>query len=60
MTAAWEKLLARAFIVINEIDRMAAYPDGMALGGGTALTLQIDHRVSRDIDLFLPDPQLLA
>lgn len=60
MTATWEKLLAKAFIVIDEIDRMEACADGMALGGGTALMLQIDHRVSRDIDLFLPDPQLLA
>jgi hypothetical protein len=29
-------------------------------GGGTALMLQIDHRESHDIDIFLPDPQLLA
>lgn len=32
----------------------------MTLGGGTALMLQIGHRDSRDIDLFLPDPQLLG
>ncbi|MDE0303259.1 MAG: nucleotidyl transferase AbiEii/AbiGii toxin family protein [Albidovulum sp.] len=60
MTASWEKLLAKAFIIIDEIERMEACPDGMALGGGTALMLQIDHRVSHDIDFFLPDPQLLA
>lgn len=30
------------------------------MGGGTALMLQIDHRDSRDIDFFLPDPQLLG
>lgn len=29
-------------------------------GGGTAMMLQIDHRESHDIDIFLPDPQLLA
>lgn len=28
-------------------------------GGGTALMLQIDHRESFDIDIFLDDPQLL-
>lgn len=30
-----------------------------SFGGGTALMLQIDHRESHDIDLFLDDPQLL-
>jgi hypothetical protein len=29
-------------------------------GGGTALMLHINHRESRDVDIFLPDPQLLA
>jgi hypothetical protein len=29
------------------------------LGGGTALMLQIDHRESHDIDLFLDDPQVM-
>jgi len=30
------------------------------LGGGTALMLRIDHRESRDIDIFLSDAQHLA
>jgi hypothetical protein len=30
------------------------------LGGGTAMMMQIDHRSSRDIDIFVSDPQLLA
>lgn len=30
-----------------------------SFGGGTALMLQIDHRESHDIDLFLGDPQVL-
>ncbi|MGB8401966.1 nucleotidyl transferase AbiEii/AbiGii toxin family protein, partial [Bradyrhizobium sp.] len=29
------------------------------LGGGTAMMLQIDHRESHDLDIFLPDAQLL-
>jgi len=28
-------------------------------GGGTAMKLRINHRESRDVDIFLPDPQLL-
>ncbi|MBX9456497.1 MAG: nucleotidyl transferase AbiEii/AbiGii toxin family protein [Rhizobium sp.] len=33
--------------------------DHWSLGGGTALMLQIQHRESDDIDIFLDDPQLL-
>jgi predicted nucleotidyltransferase component of viral defense system len=29
-------------------------------GGGTALMLRINHRQSKDIDLFVPDPQYLG
>jgi hypothetical protein len=34
--------------------------DDWAFGGGTAMMLQIDHRESHDVDIFLTDPQLLA
>jgi hypothetical protein len=30
------------------------------LGGGTALMISADHRLSRDIDAFIDDPQYLA
>ena len=30
------------------------------LGGGTALMVFADHRLSRDIDAFIDDPQYLA
>jgi len=33
--------------------------DNWTLGGGTAMMLQIDHRESHDIDIFLNDPQQL-
>ncbi|HEY5067563.1 MAG TPA: nucleotidyl transferase AbiEii/AbiGii toxin family protein [Xanthobacteraceae bacterium] len=33
--------------------------DNWTFGGGTAIMLQIDHRESHDVDIFLPDPQLL-
>jgi hypothetical protein len=29
-------------------------------GGGTVLMLRFNHRFSRDIDLFVPDPQYLG
>jgi hypothetical protein len=33
--------------------------DSWSFGGGTAMMLQIDHRESHDIDIFLPDAQFL-
>ena len=33
--------------------------DSWTFGGGTAMMIQIDHRESHDVDIFLPDPQLL-
>jgi len=34
--------------------------DHWTFGGGTAMMLQIDHRDSHDVDIFLPDPQFLS
>jgi hypothetical protein len=34
--------------------------DNWTFGGGTAMMLQIGHRESHDVDIFLPDPQLLS
>ncbi len=31
-----------------------------SFGGGTVLMLRINHRASKDIDLFVPDPQCLG
>ena len=33
--------------------------DRWTFGGGTAMMLQIDHRESHDVDIFLPDPLFL-
>lgn len=60
MAPSWERMLEKAFIIIDEVKRNGGNLEGMTLGGGTALMLQIDHRDSRDIDFFLPDPQLLG
>ena len=53
-------MLAQASIIIDEVNRDGNILDGLTLGGGTALMLQIGHRDSHDIEFFLPDPQLLG
>ncbi len=55
----WEDLLGEAFKIIDTASRDGDILGGWTFGGGTALMLQIDHRESHDIDLFLDDPQLL-
>jgi hypothetical protein len=37
-----------------------SFIDNWTFGGGTAMMLQIGHRESHDVDIFLPDPQLLS
>lgn len=55
----WEDLLKEAFNIIDAVNRDGDILGGWTFGGGTAMMLQIDHRESHDVDLFLDDPQLL-
>src|SRR5262249_9557479 len=57
--ADWARLFRMACALIRQVNSEALIIDRWTLGGGTALMLQIDHRESHDIDLFLNDPQLL-
>ncbi len=49
-----------ACALIRQVNTEQTIIDRWTLGGGTALMLQIDHRESQDIDIFLSDPQLLG
>ena len=57
---AWRGLFRLALAIINaaNADQPARLP--WSFGGGTVLMLQYRHRVSRDIDIFLADPQWLG
>lgn len=54
----WSSLFDTACSIIDQA-RDASYAFDCTFGGGTALMLQIDHRESHDIDLFLDDPQVV-
>jgi hypothetical protein len=56
----WAWLLQTARGLILQVNSEQTVIDHWTLGGGTALMLQIDHRESHDVDIFLPDPQLLS
>lgn len=52
---AWRTLLELALPALDEIGPEAKW----AFGGGTALALKLDHRISYDIDIFLEDAAAL-
>jgi hypothetical protein len=57
--ANWARLFRTACALIRQVNSEQSIIDYWTFGGGTAMMLQIDHRESHDVDIFLPDPQLL-
>lgn len=55
----WSDLFARALELVGELERQIEGAN-WSFGGGTVLMLRIGHRYSKDIDLFVPDPQYLG
>ena len=58
-TSRWRDLLQEAFGILDHVNREFEIIESWSFGGGTAMMIQIDHRESHDIDLFLDDPQFL-
>lgn len=56
----WARLFRIACSLIRQVNAKQVVIDPWSFGGGTAMMLQIDHRESRDVDIFVPDPQLLS
>ncbi len=56
----WERLFPHAFTLMNEVRVHGGIEPFWTFGGGTVLMLRYQHRYSRDIDLFVPDPQYLG
>ena len=56
----WRQLLDRTLRGLAELERQGQTVPDWVLGGGTALMVFADHRLSRDIDAFIDDPQYLA
>jgi predicted nucleotidyltransferase component of viral defense system len=54
----WEALFRRAMRLLDSVP--AIQPNQWTFGGGTVLMLKHGHRFSKDIDIFVPDPQFLA
>jgi hypothetical protein len=55
----WTELFPHALKLMAHLERQTSHPL-WTFGGGTVLMLRIGHRQSKDIDLFVPDPQYLG
>jgi hypothetical protein len=56
----WQGLLKHAFSLVDEIAAHGIQDPFWTFGGGTVLMLRYGHRLSKDIDIFVPDPQYLG
>jgi hypothetical protein len=57
----WRRLFRIAVDLIDQLrENAGGYDFEWSFGGGTAMMIQIGHRESHDIDIFLDDPQLLG
>jgi hypothetical protein len=56
----WDALLRRALVGLRTLEHSGLVVRHWTFGGGTALMLRLNHRDSKDIDLFVTDPQLLG
>jgi len=59
-SGVWEELLPHALKVIEDIKTHGIKNPFWTFGGGTVLMLRYQHRISKDIDIFVPDPQYLG
>lgn len=55
----WAQMLPEALRLMASVESMIVGAS-WTLGGGTVLMLRYDHRASKDIDIFVPDPQYLG
>jgi hypothetical protein len=56
----WRRLFRIAIDLMAHVNRDDKIIDEWSFGGGTAMMLQIGHRDSHDVDIFLTDAQLLG
>ena len=56
----WETLFKRALVLIDSTSAAGATLKNWSFGGGTVLMRRHHHRLSKDIDIFVPDPQSLG
>ena len=59
LPSRWPEFFDMAMAIIDQANAQGIGMSSWSFGGGTALMLQIGHRESHDIDLFIEDAQYL-
>ncbi|MGJ3264999.1 MAG: nucleotidyl transferase AbiEii/AbiGii toxin family protein [Salinarimonas sp.] len=55
----WRTLLERMLAGLDALDALGFALEDWTLGGGTALMIATEHRISRDVDVFINSPEYL-
>lgn len=55
----WERLFRHALYLIDSVQDAGERLTDWTFGGGTVLMRRYRHRLSKDIDIFIPSPQYL-
>ncbi len=55
-----DRLFAHAVRILDGAGERCGRPFDWTLGGGTVLALRHDHRFSKDVEIFVPNPQNLG
>lgn len=56
----WDELFDQAMVILDQVGMSMETDWQWSFGGGTALMLQINHRLSYDVDFFSDNPQHLG
>jgi hypothetical protein len=56
----WEILFQRALVLIDDARAVGIPVEEWTFGGGTVLMRRHRHRYSRDVDIFINDPQFIG
>lgn len=56
----WRLLLKRTISGLSKLQQLGQPVPSWVLGGGTALMVHTNHRLSKDVDAFIDDPQYLS
>jgi hypothetical protein len=56
----WEVLFQRALVLIDDAQANGVPVDDWTFGGGTVLMRRHRHRLSKDVDIFVNDPQFIS
>ncbi|CBW77358.1 unnamed protein product (plasmid) [Mycetohabitans rhizoxinica HKI 454] len=56
----WQGLFRHTLTLIDEIRTHGTANPFWTFGGGTVLMLRYGHRMSKDVDIFVPNPQYLG